>query len=63
MTTTPNEPVENPAGPGTDPDIDPQPGPDQGGEAEQPDVVPSSGDAPLTADPSLGEVPETPAPG
>jgi hypothetical protein len=61
MTTTPNDPVENPPGPGTDPDIDPEPRPDQGGETEKPDVVPSSGDAPLTADPSLGEVPETPA--
>jgi hypothetical protein len=63
MTTTPNEPVGDPQGPGTDPDIDPQPRPDQGGEAEQPDVLPSSGDEPLTADPSLGDAPETPASG
>jgi hypothetical protein len=59
MTTTPNEPVENPPTPQTDPDIDPQPGPDQGGEPEAPDVVPSSGDHPLTADPTLGDGPAT----
>jgi hypothetical protein len=64
MTTTPNEPVENPPAPDRDPDanpdIDPQPQPDEGDKPSEPDtrpgsvpVKPSSGDPPLTADPDV----------
>jgi hypothetical protein len=61
MTTTPNEPVENPPAPDrdpdTNPDIDPQPEPDRGGNPDvspgSVPVEPSSGDEPLTADPEL----------
>jgi protein TonB len=67
MTTTPDEPIENPPRPDQDPDINPEPQPPGGGEPVPPDVEPDPGpikpssDGPVNAPPGLTAPPATAA--
>ena len=59
MTTTPDEPIENPPRPDRDPDINPEPQPPGGGEPVPPDIEPDPGpikpssEGPVNAPPGL----------
>jgi hypothetical protein len=61
MTTTPDEPIENPPLPERDPDIDPEPAPSPGIEPGMPDVDP--GGEPTAPDVRPDPGPIEPSPG